>query len=85
MMMIMMMMMMTMMMNVFVVWLTEERRLALFQDGKSVRDPHHRETLTRRKQDLNLCRTSSGFIEGNCAVVITTTPRRHSDKGTKLI
>ena len=57
------MMMMMMMMNVFVVWLTEERRLALFQDGKSVRDPHHRETLTRRKQDLNLCRTSLGFNE----------------------
>ena len=62
-MMMMMMMIMMMMMNVFVVWLTEERRLALFQDGKSVRDPHHRETLTRRKQDLNLCRTSSGFTE----------------------
>ena len=63
MMIMMVMMMMMMMMNVFVVWLTEERRLALFQDGKSVRDPHHCETLTHRKQDLNLCRTSSGFTE----------------------
>ena len=48
------MMMMTMMMNCFVVWLTEERRLALFVAGTTARDPHHRESLTRRQQDLNL-------------------------------
>ena len=42
---------------VLVVWLTDERRLALFPAGTTVRDPHHRESLTRRKQDLNLCRT----------------------------
>ena len=38
-------------------WLTDERRLALFTAGTIVRDPHHRESPTRRKQDLNLRRT----------------------------
>ena len=38
-------------------WLTNERRLALFPAGTIVRDPHHRESPTRRKQDLNLRRT----------------------------
>ena len=46
-----------MMMMVIVVWLTDERRLALFPVGTIVRDPHHRESLTRREQDLNLRRT----------------------------
>ena len=41
----------------FVVWLTDERRLALFPDGTIVRDPHHRESPTRREQGLNQCRT----------------------------
>ena len=50
------MVMMMMMMNCFAVWLTDERRLALFPAGTIVRDPHHRESLTRRKQDLNLHR-----------------------------
>ena len=31
--------------------------LILFPAGTIVRDPHHHESLTRRKQDLNLCRT----------------------------
>ena len=31
---------------VFAVWLTDERRLALFPAGTIVRDPHHRESLT---------------------------------------
>ena len=52
----MMMMMMMMMMNCFVVWLTNERRLALFPAGTIVRDPHNRKSLTRRKQGLNLRR-----------------------------
>ena len=39
---------------VFVVWLTNERRLALFSVGAIVRDPHHHESPTRREQDLNL-------------------------------
>ena len=42
---------------VFVVWLTDERCLALFPAGTIVRDPHHRESPTRCKQDLKLCRT----------------------------
>ena len=42
---------------VFMVWLTDERRLALFPAGNIVRDPHHLESPTRREQDLNLRRT----------------------------
>ena len=42
---------------VFVVWLTDVRRLTLFPAGTTVRDPHHRESPTRRKQGLNLRRT----------------------------
>ena len=49
--------MMIMMIIVFVVWLTDERRLALFPAGTIVRDPHHRESSTRREQGLNLRRT----------------------------
>ena len=33
---------------VFVVWLTDERRLALSPAGTIVRDPHHRESLSSR-------------------------------------
>ena len=58
-----------------VVWLTDERRwLALFPDGTIVRYRHHRESPTRRKQELNL---SLGFVEWSYVVVITTTPRRY--------
>ena len=39
------------------VWLTDERRLALFPAGTTVRYPHRRESPTRREQDLNLRRT----------------------------
>ena len=42
---------------VFVVWLTDERRLALFPAATIVRDPHHCKYPTRREQDLNLRRT----------------------------
>ena len=38
-------------------WLTDEMRLALFPAGTIVRDPHHRESPTRREQGLNLRRT----------------------------
>ena len=49
MMMIMMMItMMMMMMNCFVVWLNGERRVALILAGTIARDPHHRESPTRR-------------------------------------
>ena len=41
----------------FMVWLTDESRLALFPAGAIVRDPHHRESPTRREQDLSLRRT----------------------------
>ena len=41
----------------FVVWLTNERRLALFPARTMVRDPHHCESPTRCEQDLNLRRT----------------------------
>ena len=51
-----MMMMMMMMMNGFVVWLTNEQRLVLFPAGTIIRDPHHRESPTRREQGLNLLR-----------------------------
>ena len=37
---------------VIVVWLTDERCLALFPAGTIVRDPHYRESPTRREQDL---------------------------------
>ena len=40
------------MMIVFVVWLTDERRLDSFLTGTIVRDPRHRENPTRREQDL---------------------------------
>ena len=43
-----MMMMMNMMMNCLVVWLTNERGLALFPAGTTTRDPHHRESQTHR-------------------------------------
>ena len=39
----------------FVVWLTHQRRLALFPSGTIVRDPHHRESHYR-EQGLNLRR-----------------------------
>ena len=43
---------MMMVMN-YVVWLTDERRLALFPAGVIVRELRHREYPTRREQDLN--------------------------------
>ena len=47
-----------MIMNCFVVWLTDERRLALFPAGTIVRDPHHRESPTRR-EDIKFYRAVS--------------------------
>ena len=41
---------------VFVVWLTDERRSALFPAGTIVRDPDHSEAPTRREQGLSLRR-----------------------------
>ena len=34
--------------------MTDERRLLLFPAGTIARDPHHRESPTRREQGLNL-------------------------------
>ena len=45
-----------MMIIVFVVLLTDERRLALFPTGTIVRDPHDHESPTRCEQGLNLRR-----------------------------
>ena len=42
---------------VFVVWLTNEKRLALYPAGTIVRYFHNRESSTRRKQDLSVRRT----------------------------
>ena len=44
------------------VWLTDERRLALFLAGTIVRDPHHRESLTRQAGFEPAQNLSSGFV-----------------------
>ena len=41
---------------VFVIWLTDERHLALFPAETIIRDPHH-QNLTISNTPLNLCRT----------------------------
>ena len=40
----------------FAVWLTAERRLALFPNGTIVRDPNHRKSPTHYEQGLELRR-----------------------------
>ena len=40
----------------FLVWLTDEKCLALFLAGTIVRDPHNAKYPTHRVQDLNLRR-----------------------------
>ena len=42
---------------VLVVWLTDERRLALFTAGTTVTNPHHGKYPRHHEQDLNLHRT----------------------------
>ena len=61
---------------VFVVWLTDERRLALFPTWTIVKDPHHREFPKNHEQEpvQNL---STGFDEWSRPVVITITPTPH--------
>ena len=51
-----------MIMNCFVVWLTDERRLALFPARTTARDPRHHESPTRREQDLNLLRARNHAV-----------------------
>ena len=41
---------------VFAKWLTNERHLALFPAGTTVRDSHHHKSLTPLQLDLSLCR-----------------------------
>ena len=41
---------------VFMVWLTDEGRLALFPAGTTFRNPYHSKPPTRHEQDLNLPR-----------------------------
>ena len=43
-----------MMMNCFYGTVHRRKRLAMFPAGTTVRDPHHRESPTRREQGLNL-------------------------------
>ena len=56
---------MQLMKNYFVVWLTGERRLALFPARTIVRDPHNSESPTRREQDFSLSELS---FRSSCAV-----------------
>ena len=64
--------------NFFVVWLTDDMRLALFPTGTIVRDPHHPwisdtpQVRFEHAQNLN-----SVFVVWSCTVLITTTPRPH--------
>ena len=56
-----MMMMMMVVVMVFVVWLINERRLALSPARAITRVPHHRKPPTCHKQDMNLPRTCVKF------------------------
>ena len=69
---------------VFVVWLTDERRLALFPAGTIVRDPHYRACPTLRAGFESAQNLSLGLFEWSYAVVITTTPRRHCSNQMKI-
>ena len=62
-------------MNCFVVWLNDEKRLALFLAGTIVRDTHYCESPPQAGLELaqNL---SSGLFQLNWAAVIITTPLR---------
>ena len=51
------------MMNCFIVWLTDERRLALFPAGSIVRDPHHRESPTHHEHDT--CQSKEGPVSSS--------------------
>ena len=52
---------------VFVVWMTEEKRLALLPAGTIFRDPHYRESPRCCEPILGLCWT---FVNWSCTVVI---------------
>ena len=57
---------------VFVEWLTDERRLALFPAGTIGTESHHRKSPTHRKGFESALNCSSVFFEWSFAVVITT-------------
>lgn len=71
---------------VFVVWLSDKRRLALFTAATTVRDPNRCEFLTLREQVQPAQNLTSGFVEWSSAVVIhhivihhgTTAPPHYS-------
>ena len=63
---------MMMMMNCFVVWLRDERCLVLFPVGTIVRDPHHRESLTRREQDQEEQKKNKTFMNIIIIIIIIT-------------
>ena len=66
------------------VWLTDENPLALFPAETIGRDPNHLESLTRRKQDFNLCRTWVQVLLNKVVQwsVMTTTPLHHCAHAT---
>ena len=69
---------MMMMMNCFVVWLTDERCLALFPARSITTDPHPLRISDTPRAGFELAQNlSSGFVEWSSAVVITITPRHH--------
>ena len=78
-----------MMMNCFVVWLTDEGRLALFPAGTIVRISDRispsQISDTLRGEFKPPQSLSSGLVEWSCAVVITTAPRPHKTLVTSIL
>ena len=62
---------------VYVVWLTDERRSLISSRDHSQRSSPSRISDTPRAGFEPAQNLSSGFDEWSCAIVITTTPRRH--------
>ena len=70
-------MMMMIMIIFFVIWLTDERYLALFPAGTIVIDPHHRESLTSRKHakpEFSICCSDDNHY--------TTAPPKTAEENT---
>ena len=66
------------MMIIFVVWLTKERRLALFSTGSIVRDPPNPQFFDTLRAGFEPAqKLSSGLVYRSYTVVITTSPLRH--------
>ena len=53
----------------FAVWLTNERRLAIFPAGTIVRDPHYLEAPIRRQRYLTRRQQYLGFVEWSCDMI----------------